>query len=169
MTQLSPVTVPGPRRVVSVDLDAPLPRLVADETGTSALVVGYRGGFPVTTIDVLLTEDPADAERALLPLVEDRKSAAETLGPVADRDLPKISIVVSTIVTRVADIRNLLDYLEHLDYPDYEVVIVDNRVTLPEIDALPACSTAATSGSSSNGAPAARPGGTRASRRHRAR
>ncbi|MGU3411548.1 glycosyltransferase family 2 protein [Microbacterium sp. M1A1_1b] len=138
MTQLSPVTVPGPRRVVSVDLDAPLPRLVADENGTSALVVGYRGGFPVTTIDVLLTEDPADAERALLPLVEDRKSAAETLvAPVADHDLPKISIVVSTIVTRVADIRNLLDYLEHLDYPDYEVVIVDNRVTLPEIDALP--------------------------------
>ena len=137
MTQLSPVTVPGPRRVVSVDLDAPLPRLVADERGTSALVVGYRGGFPVTTLDVLLTRDPDDAARALAPMVEDERLSADTTAPVPDQDLPLISIVVSTIVTRVADIRNLLDFLENLDYPRYEVVIVDNRVTVPAIDALP--------------------------------
>ncbi|MBT1634046.1 MULTISPECIES: glycosyltransferase [Curtobacterium] len=138
MTLHSSVTVPGPRRVVSVDLDAPLPRLVADESGTSALVVGYRDGFPVTTLDVLLTADPADAARAMAPLVDGlARTSGATQTPIPDLDLPLISIVVSTIVTRVEDIRKLLDFLEHLDYPRYEVILVDNRVKLPEVDALP--------------------------------
>ncbi|MFJ3034511.1 glycosyltransferase [Curtobacterium pusillum] len=138
MALLSPVTVPGPRRVVSVDLDAPLPTLVADETGSSALVVGYRDGFPVTTLDVLLTADPADAARALAPLVDGHPGTVDAFPEqVPDADLPMISIVVSTIVARVEDIGKLLDFLEHLDYPDYEVVLVDNRVKVPDIDALP--------------------------------
>ncbi|MBA8990711.1 hypothetical protein FHW23_001957 [Curtobacterium pusillum] len=136
MALLSPVTVPGPRRVVSVDLDAPLPRLVADESGSSALVVGYRGGHPVTTLDVLLTADPDDAARAIAPLVEQIGPAAHE-EPVADEDLPMISIVVSTIVSRVEDIGKLLDVLEHLDYPRHEVILVDNRVKLPAVDPLP--------------------------------
>ena len=136
MALLSPVSVPCPRRVVSVDLDAPLPPLVADDSGSSALVIGYRDGFPVTTLDVLLTADPADARRAIAPLV-DLPDAGSRAASVPDADLPRISIVVSTIVTRVPDIEKLLDYLAALDYPDYEVVIVDNRVRVPEVDPLP--------------------------------
>lgn len=137
MALIPPVTVPGPRRVVSIDLDAPLPSLVADETGSSALVVGYRDGFPVTTLDVLLTGDPEDARRALLPLVTQTAGARSTNAPVPDEDLPLISVVVSTIVARIETITTLLDVLEHLDYPRYEVVIVDNRVKVPEHDELP--------------------------------
>ncbi len=140
MALISPVTVPGPRRVVSIDLDAPLPELVADERGDSALVVGYRGGFPVTTLDVLLTEDPADARRAVEPLVSQTAGAAADAGavaPVPDEDLPLISVVVSTIVARIETITTLLSVLEHLDYPRYEVIIVDNRVKVPADDLLP--------------------------------
>lgn len=137
MALIPPVTVPGPRRVVSIDLDAPLPSLVADEGGSSALVVGYRDGFPVTTLDVLLTGDPEDARRALLPLVTQTAGARSTDTAVPDEDLPLISVVVSTIVARIETITTLLDVLEHLDYPRYEVVIVDNRVKVPEHDELP--------------------------------
>ncbi|WIE63735.1 glycosyltransferase [Curtobacterium sp. MCLR17_036] len=138
MTQLSSVSVPGPRRVVSVDLDAPLPRLVADETGISALVVGYRDGHPVATREVLLTADPDDAARALEPIAGVRADRAGDDTPVPDELLPMISIVVSTVVARVEDLGRLLDVLEHLDYPRHEVVLVDNRVVLPGSDPLPA-------------------------------
>ncbi len=139
MALIPSVSVPGPRRVVSLDLDAPLPELVADETGSSALVVGYRGGFPVTTLDVLLTDDPADARRAVEPLVAQTADApAPDAGDVVrDEDLPLISVVVSTIVARIETITTLLGVLEQLDYPRYEVIIVDNRVKVPEHDLLP--------------------------------
>lgn len=127
--------VPAPRRVIEVDLEAPLPRLVADETGSSALVIGYRGGHPTGTLDVLLTDDPADAARALGSL---RETALADLDPVADEALPVISVVVSTVVDRVEDLGDLLDVLEHLDYPDHEVIVVDNRVRVPADDRLPA-------------------------------
>ena len=52
-------------------------------------------------------------------------------------EAPLISVVVSTIVARIETITTLLDVLEHLDYPRYEVVIVDNRVKVPEHDELP--------------------------------
>lgn len=127
--------VPAPRRVIDVDLDTPLPRLVADETGSSALVIGYRGGHPTGTLDVLLTDDPADATRALGTL---RETVLADVEPVADDRLPVVSVVVSTIVDRVEDLGRLLDVLEHMDYPDHEVIVVDNRVRVPADDRLPA-------------------------------
>ncbi|MCC8908834.1 GT2 family glycosyltransferase [Curtobacterium sp. 320] len=127
--------LPAPRRVIDVDLDAPLPRLVADGTGSSALVIGYRGGRPTGTLDVELTDDPADAARALGSL---RETVLADVEPVPDALLPTISVVVSTVVDRVEDLGALLDVLEHLDYPDHEVIVVDNRVRVPADDRLPA-------------------------------
>ncbi len=137
MATTSAVALPGPRRVLRVDLDAPLPELVADETGASALVVGYRSGHPVVTTDVDLTDDPADAERALRPLVATTADRAPEPEAVPDDALPAISVVVSTVVDRVEDLGRLLDVLEHLDYPRHEVIVVDNRVRLPAADPLP--------------------------------
>lgn len=153
MALLTPVSTPGPRRVVRVDLDAPLPELVADDRGATALVVGYRDGHPVTTLDVALTDDPADAGRAIAALAAGpvgspvtptgAASAASTsarttsTSAVPDSALPSVSVVVSTIVTRLADIARLLDHLAALDYPSYEVVVVDNRVAVPAEDPLP--------------------------------
>ena len=139
MATTTAVALPGPRRIVRVDLDAVLPELVADGTGTDALVVGYRDGYPVCTADVTLTSDPSDAERVLAALAAS-SSTTDPLAPVtvADDDLPSISVVVSTVVDRVEDLGRLLDVLEHLDYPEHEVLVVDNRVRLPADDPLPA-------------------------------
>ncbi|WP_182047991.1 glycosyltransferase [Curtobacterium sp. ME26] len=137
-TTTAAVALPGPRRVVRVDLDAPLPELVADDAGSSALVVGYRAGHPVCTADVALTADPADAARLLAPLVGTAGAPHRTPRVVPDDALPSISVVVSTVVDRVEDLGRLLDVLEHLDYPRHEVVVVDNRVRVPADDPLPA-------------------------------
>ena len=138
MATITAVALPGPRRVVRVDLDAPLPELVADDAGASALVVGYRGGYPVCTADLALTADPSDAARALRPLVTAATGPAQLRPAVPDDALPSISVVVSTVVDRVEDLGRLLDVLEHLDYPRHEVVVVDNRVRVPADDPLPA-------------------------------
>jgi cellulose synthase/poly-beta-1,6-N-acetylglucosamine synthase-like glycosyltransferase len=134
MAITSPQTVPRPRRVVGVDLDAPFPALVADEHGDSAMLIGYRNGHPTGTVDVALTSDPADADRAMRVLA----GATVTEPPrVPDALLPRISVVVSTVVDRVEDLGLLLDMLERIDYPDHEVIVVDNRVRVPADDVLP--------------------------------
>lgn len=139
MATTTAVALPGPRRIVHVDLDAALPELVADGTGTEALVVGHRGGYPVCTTGLTLTADPSDAGRVLTALAASSPAAAPTaLAPVADEDLPSVSVVVSTVVDRAEDLGRLLDVLEHLDHPDHEVVVVDNRVHVPAEDPLPA-------------------------------
>ncbi|ARC57763.1 Putative mycofactocin biosynthesis glycosyltransferase MftF [Frondihabitans sp. 762G35] len=129
---------PGPRRVISVDLDQDVPELVADYRYSTAMVVGYRSDIPVGAVDIELTDDPADAAAALRPLFAQQlpERAADDL-PVADADLPSITVVVSTVVGRPTDLRILLDAFERLDYPDVEYVLVDNRVTLPADDLLP--------------------------------
>lgn len=129
---------PGPRRVLSIDLDQPMPELVADDRYTTAMVVGYRGGVPLGAVDIELTADPADASAALAPLADlelPTPSSADV--DVPDSELPSISVVVSSIVKRPDDLARLLDGFERLDYPSVEFVLVDNRVTLPDDDPLP--------------------------------
>ena len=139
MTSTSPTAEgPGPRRVVSIDLDQPAPELVADYRYATAMVVGYRGTVPLGAIDIELTDDPKDAAEKIAPLY------ALVLPPLAAGDvdvpdamLPSISVVVSSIVRRPDDLALLLDAFERLDYPSVEFVLVDNRVTLPADDRLP--------------------------------
>jgi len=139
MATTSAVALPGPRRVVRVDLDAALPDLVADAGGASALVVGYRDGRPVCTAGVALTDDPADTAPVLAALAASAAPTGPTTpAPVPDDALPTISVVVSTVADRTEDLGRLLDVLEHLDYPRHEVLVVDNRVRVPADDPLPA-------------------------------
>jgi O-antigen/teichoic acid export membrane protein len=125
---------PAPRRIVHLDLDQPIPDLVADDHSTVAVVVGFRGTTPVGTMDVLLTDDPENARQQLDALtgIEPVRSA-----PVPDDLLPPISVVISTIVDRLDDLEKQIDRLTALDYPKYEVIIVDNRVKVPANDKLP--------------------------------
>ncbi|RKR76682.1 oligosaccharide flippase family protein [Frondihabitans australicus] len=128
---------PGPRRIVSVDLAQPLPALTRDYRYESAMVVGYRGRIAVGTVDIVLTDDPADAARALEHLQSMPLPRSASPVAVPDAELPSMSVVVSTVVGRTEDLGLLLDAFEQLDYPDVEFIIVDNRVTLPENDPLP--------------------------------
>jgi hypothetical protein len=56
---------------------------------------------------------------------------------VSDGALPKISVVVPTIVSRVEELGRCIDAIGALDYPDFEVVLVDNRTAMPSADPLP--------------------------------
>jgi O-antigen/teichoic acid export membrane protein/cellulose synthase/poly-beta-1,6-N-acetylglucosamine synthase-like glycosyltransferase len=128
---------PGPRRILTVDLGAELPELTRDYRYESAMVVGYRGRVPVGTVDVVLTDDPADAAPALRHLRAMPMPPSASPVDVPDEALPSMSVVVSTIVGRTDDLAGLLNAFEALDYPDVEFIIVDNRVTLPADDPLP--------------------------------
>ncbi|NNN00654.1 MAG: glycosyltransferase [Acidimicrobiaceae bacterium] len=52
-------------------------------------------------------------------------------------ELPRITVVVPTIVKRIEALEKCLASLERLDYENYEVVIVDNRGEVPADDPLP--------------------------------
>lgn len=130
---------PGPRRVLSIDLEQPVPELTADYRYRTAMVVGYRGAVPVGAVDVRLTDDPADAAHAMRPLFELPlpERPADDL-PVDDADLPGISVIVSTVVARPDDLALLLAAFARIEYPRVEFLLVDNRVTTPADDVLPA-------------------------------
>ncbi|WP_423919439.1 glycosyltransferase [Frigoribacterium sp. 2-23] len=137
---------PLPRQVITVDLDGPEP--VAPEAGHygTAMVVGRVGGVPVGVVDLdvetggLGTEGFALAVASLRSMADQVSAAARSVAPktpIADADLPSITVVVSTIVGRDEDLELLLDGFAHVDYPDVEFLIVDNRTSLPPHDRLP--------------------------------
>ncbi|WP_104201258.1 oligosaccharide flippase family protein [Cryobacterium sp. Y29] len=131
-----PDNAPGPCRIVAIDLDQPCPELVIEPHYDNALIVGWRAGCPVGTVYVELGS-------ACTPVIDQVQALiGATVNPagevvVADIDLPSISVVVSTVVGRVSDLRRLLDSLELVDYPAVEFIIVDNRRTVGPDDPLP--------------------------------
>jgi glycosyltransferase involved in cell wall biosynthesis len=65
-------------------------------------------------------------------------SHVQSLFDVADTELPRISVVIPSIIGRVDELAIALESLRDLDYPDYEIVVVDNRRSIPVDDPLPA-------------------------------
>jgi hypothetical protein len=127
--------LPAPTFVVAIDLDQPVPSIETDARYGSAMVVGWRDGIPVGAVDADLVEGRLADPRQLDPLLAIRRPAPPL--PVADADLPSISVVVSTIVARAEDLELLLDGFAAVDYPDVEFLLVDNRRVIPEGDILP--------------------------------
>ena len=129
---------PGPTRIVSFDVAGPVPDLEADDRWASAWVVAGRDGVPHAVAEIDLSLDAATV-RARLEDVRARVDAAPERSETDDAplDLPRISVVVPTIAERTDDLNRCLDELDRLVYPDYEVLLVDNRRTVPADDALP--------------------------------
>jgi hypothetical protein len=56
----------------------------------------------------------------------------------ADEELPPISVVIPSLLKRKETLQTCLRRLQELDYPDYEVIVVDNRPAgSPPVDELP--------------------------------
>jgi GT2 family glycosyltransferase len=135
MSPLSAITpsVSAPIRVVIVDLAQPLPDLdlrhPSGGTYKAAWVLAMRGDRPVgiTTIPVSSETLPADdLERHL----------RESLGDAFDLDvcntnpevaLPSASVIVATNVGRPEQLKTAIERLGELDYPEYEILVIDNR------------------------------------------
>jgi glycosyltransferase involved in cell wall biosynthesis len=128
---------PGPTRVVMVDLDQPLPQLGVDDRYQSAMVVGTRRGIPRGVVEVHLGPTARPLSDQLAPLFTACSSEPEA-SVVKDADLPTITVVVPTIVSRHNDLQLLLEGFARVDYPHVEFLLVDNRPTLPDDDRLPA-------------------------------
>lgn len=129
--------LPGPKRVAAFDLDLPTSYPGASAAGERTLLVVWRSAVPVGTLELSDSElADRDAVVAAARALERRAAAAPPA--VTGRALPTISVVVPTVVARTADLQLLLDGLGELEYPDHEVILVDNRRTIPEVDPLPA-------------------------------
>ncbi len=130
----------GPARVVTVDVEQPLPDLQPDEHYRNAWVVMCRGGVPRSMVMLDLTIGASALERRLQELLAHALAPSEVVErpALADAGLPRISVVVPTIASRIEDLGHCIEAIGDLDYPDFEVLLVDNRVALPFPDPLPA-------------------------------
>ncbi len=126
---------PRPIRLVDAELTEPWPDLAADAHYRDAWVVLRDGGVPRALVEVALSAD-AHATHGHLDRSA-RRLPPRRVGPVvSDRDLPRISVVVPTIGTRLEELEECLTSLEGLDYPEVEIIVVDNRREVPTPDPL---------------------------------
>jgi hypothetical protein len=85
-----------------------------------------------------MVELPIDEAHLKLPAATPHfDSHVQRLFDVPDTELPRISVVIPSIIGRVDELAISLESLRDLDYPDYETVVVDNRRSIPVDDPLP--------------------------------
>lgn len=121
--------------VAVIDVDAPLgdldcARPEAPPYG-AAWILACRQGRPLGPAEIPVLGDAISAE------VLERELRRQ-LGPAWDRQ-PYVgettpvsaSVIVTTNFARPAQLRRCLESLAALDYPDYEVIVVDNRAPGP--------------------------------------
>ncbi|NAZ86489.1 glycosyltransferase family 2 protein [Kineococcus indalonis] len=123
------------RALADPPADAPAPG--------GAYVLVRVDGAPFTAVSLPLPLSPVQVAEAVAgsepyrgsPGSRARRAAPSgTPGP----RLPSATVVVPTVVARVAELRRCLDSLALLDHPDAEVVVVDNRPHRPADDPLEA-------------------------------
>ncbi|MBN9098046.1 MULTISPECIES: glycosyltransferase [unclassified Pseudonocardia] len=136
---------PGSRfaatRVLVVDTELPAPRLSqhADRYG-HAWVVIRRADRPRSLVEVDLGPDGV-ASRDHFATVFDRiRTADDLIGGipvVADELLPSLSVVIPTMAERLAALEACLASIHTSGLPWVEILVVDNRPTVPVPDPLP--------------------------------
>lgn len=129
-----------PIRILAVDIDEPLPDLRVDNRFGSAYVLLSRNGVYVGEVVIDLSASATSVrDRLREKIIQLKTMSADALERPAliDSDLPRISIVVPTIGKRIEELRRCIENIEQLDYPDFELLLVDNRQVLPATDQLP--------------------------------
>lgn len=133
-----PPHAPGPCRIIAVDVDQPFPELDVESRYERALVVCWRAGHPVGTAYVELGGTSAPVLDQMQHLIQKTQPVgSRSSRPIADTELPSITVVVTTTVRRVPELRLLLDSFKRVDYPSVEFIVVDNRPVIGEGDPLP--------------------------------
>jgi glycosyltransferase involved in cell wall biosynthesis len=129
-----------PARIIFVDIEDPLPKIEADDRYKDAWVVLCRNSVPRCVAAIDLTDGATATRDHLQELVERLEASSQfddATSMVADAALPRISIVVPTIVERIEELGQCIEAIAQLDYPNFEVLLVDNRRVLPSEDPLP--------------------------------
>lgn len=129
----------GPIQIVLIDLDQPLPIIRVDDRYQTAWIVMSRDGIPLTLESIDLTIGESAIQNQLEELAtRPELSALYNLehSRLPEIDLPRISVVIPTIVSRVEELGHCIEAVGEIDYPNFEVLLVDNRRTLPAVDPL---------------------------------
>lgn len=127
-----------PTRVVTLSADEPFPELQPDDRHTDAWVVLLKNSVPIGMVEVDLTSGPGAVKLRLQEFLAKNRLRAPEPPALADNELPRITVVVPSIIERIDELGRCLDSLGNIDYPDFEVLLVDNRRELPPKDPLPA-------------------------------
>lgn len=122
------VRLPSPIKIDVVDLDRPLPDLrSAGSPYTRGWIIGRQAGVPIGITEVdLQASAPSMSDQLQVESMSLATKIRDRVG-VPDHELPMISVVLPTLVSRVEELRLCLDSLESLNYPSFEVILVDNR------------------------------------------
>jgi Glycosyl transferase family 2 len=127
-----------PIKVATIDVEL-CPELIAGGPEHSALWALVRErGRPRGMIRVPFGEGPlrADDLRGAIACLPPSASASVPRRAV-DASLPSISVVIPSLLERRDGLASCLRSLAALDYPDYEVIVVDNRPAGAPESALP--------------------------------
>lgn len=128
-----------PAQVLFLDLESPLPQLRCDDHYQEACIIFRRSGTPIfmTHLDLRGTNEfIATQLQSLAGLANETRRRDEADSHVEDAKLPRISVVVPTIAARFNDLDRCLDQIEQVDYPNFEILLVDNRREVPSPDPL---------------------------------
>lgn len=131
-TSALPTQLPGAVLVATVDVSRPLDGIDGGAGYEQAWILVLYGGAPLGLLQVPI--DAAGISAAeLTALARDQLGDAWALAAHArpdridDARLPRISVVVPTTAARGEQLVNCATRLAGLDYPDFEVIVVDNR------------------------------------------
>ena len=128
-----------PMKILTIDIDESPPDLFPRTDHASAYVVALSRGVPRATAVLPLTSDPSTFSKEVQDFIGEtslREPSALDDPVVADGELPKISVVIPSAISRLPDLRVCLDSIGELDYPLFEAVLVDNRRQVPSPDPL---------------------------------
>ena len=128
-----PRTEASPVRVVIVDIDDTISdidcRHPTADRYQGVWVLAVRGDWPLGLVDVPVS-GPVLRGPDLASLLRDRLGEQWERPPAQDnplRPLPTMAVVVPTNLGRPQQLSACVASLTQLDYPDFEIVVVDNR------------------------------------------
>ncbi|MCW2716537.1 glycosyltransferase [Pseudonocardia sp.] len=128
-------------RVLVADVEQPAPRLSElEERYGHAWVVIRRADRPRSLIEVDLGKDGAASREQFAAAFERFRTADDVIGgipAVAEELLPSLSVVIPTVAKRLDELAVCLASIDKSDVSRVEVVVVDNRPTVPSPDPLP--------------------------------
>jgi GT2 family glycosyltransferase len=121
----------SPIYVATVDIAEPIADLKCvrslEASYTGAWILVCDSGYPVGCVEVPVDGDVVSAAKIMHEVSRKLGSRTAPSRPALVAALPRISVVIPTDLARPDQLQRCAARLAELDYPDYEVIIVDNR------------------------------------------
>ncbi len=120
-----------PRKVMTLDLDDPLPAVTSVRVGATPYaavrILALKSGRPLGSVELPLAGMGMTAQEVAHGLALELDSVPDVAVEVEGVPLPRATVVVPSNVARADQLLRCIKSLSELDYPDFEVLVVDNR------------------------------------------